>query len=300
VVSYEQVHGAEKEEPMSDLPKATAHERARLSEQDDELRKIVAASRRIVFFGGAGVSTESGIPDFRSESGLYSARAEYGHSPEYLVSRAAFERETELFYRYYRACLLHPEAKPNPAHYALAQLEASGRLAAVVTQNVDGLHQLAGSKAVHELHGSVHRNVCVQCGARYDLAYFLDKAHCHGLKDDSTGTDAGTDAGMGAGMGARSEICRCASCGGIVKPDVVLYGEQLDPQVLQAACDAVGHADTLIVGGTSLVVYPAAGLVGLFKGKRLVVINIGTTERDQQACLVIHRPIGEVLSTLCA
>ena len=245
-----------------------------LSSHLQQLKDIIDSSRDIVFFGGAGVSTESGIPDFRSETGLFKARAEYGHRPEYLVSHTCFTRETELFFRYYMANLVFQGIEPNPAHYALAELERRGVLKAVITQNVDGLHQKAGSKVVYELHGSAERNYCMNCKTAYDLDYVVKAAQ----QDDS------------------SAIPRCEKCGGIVRPDVVLYEEPLDDAVMEASIEAITTADTLIIGGTSLVVYPAAGFVDLFRGKDLVIINKSTTDRDSRATLVIQEPIGVVLS----
>jgi len=241
------------------------------------LNTIIENAQNIVFFGGAGVSTESGIPDFRSEKGLYQAKEVYGHAPEYLVSHTAFVRDPKLFFDYYIHNLVHPNAKPNNAHKALAKLEREGKLKAVVTQNVDGLHQAAGSKNVYELHGSVHRNTCMGCGAHYALSYLLDSENCKG--------DSGEPDG----------IPRCKVCGGIIKPDVVLYEEALDDDVVRRAVDAIAAADTLIVGGTSLVVYPAAGFVSRFQGDNLVLINKSETNLDSKADLVIHAPIGEVL-----
>lgn len=235
------------------------------------LREIIEGSRRIVFFGGAGVSTESGIPDFRSESGLYAARQQYGHSPEELLSHRVLAQEPELFFRYYHQNMLHPTARPNPAHLALARLEQRGRLAAVVTQNIDGLHQSAGSRVVHELHGSVHRNYCVDCGKDFGLDYVLASA---------------------------TTVPRCDACTGMVRPQVVLYGEGLDTRTLTAAARAIQSADTLIVGGTSLAVYPAAGLVDYFGGRNLVLINKTSTGYDSRAQLVIHGPIGQVLGAV--
>jgi NAD-dependent deacetylase len=245
--------------------------------KNSHLNNIIENAKNIVFFGGAGVSTESGIPDFRSASGLYQAKEVYGHAPEYLVSHTAFVRDPKLFFDYYKNNLVHPNAKPNNAHKALAKLEREGKLKAIVTQNVDGLHQAAGSKIVYELHGSIHRNTCVDCGAHYELSYLLDSGNC---KDDG-GTEDG--------------IPRCKLCGGIIKPDVVLYEEALDEDVIRGAVDAIAAADTLIVGGTSLVVYPAAGFVSYFKGDNLVLINKSETDLDARADLVIHEPIGEVL-----
>ena len=242
--------------------------------QKEQLAGLIKQSKNTVFFGGAGVSTESGIPDFRSESGLYAARQVYGHPPEELLSYSMFKRKPGLFFRYHKENLIARDAKPNAAHLALAELERRGKLKAVVTQNVDGLHQKAGSKVVHELHGSCERNHCMDCGALYDFAYMLDDAHCT----------------------PSSYIARCEVCGGIVKPDVVLYEEPLDEKVMHAAIKAIQQADTLIVGGTSLVVYPAAGFVDLFRGMHLVIINKDETDRDTQATLIIREPIGAFLS----
>jgi len=233
----------------------------------ETLAQWIHHSKNTVFFGGAGVSTESGIPDFRSESGLYKAKQAYGYPPEELLSHGFFARRTELFFRYYRENLIARDARPNAAHIALAKLEARGLLQAVVTQNIDGLHQAAGSKNVLELHGSNWRQVCVGCGARYGLDYIL----------------------------AQAGIPQCAACGGTVRPDVVLYGEQLDGAVLEAAARAIAEAELLIVGGTSLAVYPAAGLLRYFQGARLALINKSETPYDSRAQLVIHDAIGQVL-----
>jgi NAD-dependent deacetylase len=243
----------------------------------EQLAAWIAESENIVFFGGAGVSTESGIPDFRSDSGLYNAKSKYGRSPEEIISHSFFVRSPEIFYEYYKDNLLYPDAKPNKAHLALAALEAAGKLRAVVTQNIDGLHQLAGNKTVYELHGSVLRNDCTRCGASYDLAYILDPENC---------VDK---------AGKRSAIPWCRACGGMVKPDVVLYEEPLDTRVMEGAAHAIAAADMLIVGGTSLVVYPAAGFLNYFRGDRLVLINKSQTGYDSSAGLVIRKAIGEVL-----
>ncbi|MDR2109056.1 MAG: NAD-dependent protein deacylase [Coriobacteriales bacterium] len=248
-----------------------------LQQQLDRLAAIISASRNTVFFGGAGVSTPSGIPDFRSASGLYKARQKYGHSPEYLISHTAFVNDPELFFRYYKENLIYTDAQPNPAHLALAELERTGPCKAIVTQNVDGLHQAAGSRVVHELHGSVHRNHCMSCNAFYDLEYILNPAHCRNS------------------AGRQTQIPFCENCGGVVKPDVVLYEEPLEHSTMRAAEAAVRAADTLIVGGTSLVVYPAAGYVDIFSGSNLVFINKGETDRDNRADLVIHEDIATVL-----
>lgn len=230
------------------------------------LKELVGSSDNIVFFGGAGVSTESGIPDFRSTGGLY--HQEWKYPPEVILSHTFYESNPEEFFRFYRAKLLAPDAKPNAAHKKLAEWEAEGRLKAVITQNIDGLHQAAGSKTVYELHGSTLRNYCVKCGAFYDVDFIAN----------STG------------------VPRCPRCGGIIKPDVVLYEEGLDEQVLSGAVSAIRRADTLIIGGTSLVVYPAAGLIRYFRGDHLVVINMQPTNADAEADLCIAKPIGQVLS----
>ena len=231
-----------------------------------ELEKIIAESGNIVFFGGAGVSTESGIPDFRSVDGLYPQK--YDYPPEEILSHTFWEENPEEFYRFYRDKLIVKGAKPNAAHLRLAKLEKEGKLKAVITQNIDGLHQAAGSKNVFELHGSTLRNYCTGCGTFYDVDFIAN----------STG------------------VPRCPKCGGIVKPDVVLYEEGLDEEVLSGAVQAIRKADTLIIGGTSLVVYPAAGLIRYFRGRHLVVINMQPTGADAQADLCIAKPIGQVLS----
>ena len=224
------------------------------------------ASRRIVFLGGAGVSTESGIPDFRSEDGIYKAKKAYGVPPEVLLSHDFFFQYPETFYDYYRKNLLYPDAKPNRAHLALARLEQEGKLSAVITQNIDDLHQRAGSKQVLELHGSVYRNHCMRCGKSFSMEEIL-----------------------------RTEGVPCCPCGGTIKPDVVLYGEGLDERVLTESVEQIARADMLVIGGTSLAVYPAAGLVDYFGGKRLVVINLSETQRETGATLTISASIGEVL-----
>ena len=230
------------------------------------LEKIISESENMVFFGGAGVSTESGIPDFRSVDGLYHQK--YDYPPETILSHTFWERCPEEFYRFYRDKLIVKEAKPNAAHLRLAKLEREGKLKAVVTQNIDGLHQAAVSKTVYELHGSTLRNYCTECGKFFDADFIAN----------STG------------------VPRCPDCGGIVKPDVVLYEEGLDEQVVSGAVQAIRKADTLIVGGTSLVVYPAAGLLRYFRGRHLVVINMQPTPADEEADLCIAKPIGQVLS----
>ena len=234
------------------------------------LEEILRDTRSLVFFGGAGVSTESGIPDFRSVDGLYHQKFKY--PPETMLSHTFYKTHTAEFYDFYRQKLIVHGAKPNAAHLRLAKLERVGKCKAVVTQNIDGLHQAAGSKVVYELHGSTLRNYCTRCGKFYPVS-FIEEA-----------------AGQGDG------VPRCTECGGIVKPDVVLYEEGLDEQVLSGAVDAIRHADTLIIGGTSLVVYPAAGLIRYFRGDNLVVINMQPTGADASADLCIAKPIGQVLS----
>lgn len=233
-----------------------------------ELKEIIDKYDNIVFFGGAGVSTESGIPDFRSVDGLY--HQEYDYPPETILSHSFYRSHTEEFYRFYRKKMLCLDAKPNAAHIKLAKLEAQGKLRAVITQNIDGLHQAAGSKVVLELHGSVLRNYCESCGAFHDAHYILN----------STG------------------IPKCQKCGGFVKPDVVLYEEGLDQKTLNSAVNYIHNADVLIIGGTSLAVYPAAGLIDYFKGDKLVVINKSSTPRDNHADLLIQGAIGEVFQSL--
>ncbi len=235
----------------------------------NQLQEIIDNSTNIVFFGGAGVSTESGIPDFRSESGIFKSLEKYGDTPENLVSHTYYMDHTEEFFNYYKENLIFSDAQPNPAHIALANLEKAGKLKAVITQNIDGLHQKAGSKEVLELHGSVHRNYCQICGKEYGLDYILES----------------------------ESIPRCV-CGGIVKPDVVLYEEPLNNAVLSFAIDYIQNADTLIIGGTSLVVYPAAGLINYFNGDNLVLINKSETPYDELAGLVINDAIGEVFSQI--
>ena len=230
-----------------------------------ELQKIIDDSKAIVFFGGAGVSTESGIPDFRSADGLYHQK--YKYSPEQVVSHSFFMKYPEAFYEFYKDKMMCLDAKPNAAHNKLAELESSGKLNAVVTQNIDGLHQKAGSKTVYELHGSIHRNYCMKCQKSYDANYVKNQ----------------------------NGIPYC-ECGGMIKPDVVLYEEGLDGNVINAAIRAIASADTLIIGGTSLVVYPAAGFIDYFQGKHLVVINKSETGKALNAELSINAPIGEIMS----
>lgn len=237
---------------------------------DERLKKVIDESENIVFFGGAGVSTESNIPDFRSESGLYHAQEKYGHSPESMLSHTFYVNHPKLFFRYYKENLIYPDAQPNDAHKALAYLEEQGKLKAVITQNIDGLHQKAGSKKVYELHGSVLRNYCEKCHQFYDVDYIMDEANC------------------------QDGVPYC-HCGGRVKPDVVLYEEMLNDDCIEGAVRAIEKADTLIIGGTSLVVYPAAGLINYFRGKNLVLINKSQTPYDNKANLVIYDAIGKVM-----
>ncbi|MDD3244505.1 MAG: NAD-dependent protein deacylase [Eubacteriales bacterium] len=239
-------------------------------EQLEQLENLVRESRSMVFFGGAGVSTESGIPDFRSVDGLY--HQSYDEPPETILSHSFFLQHPDIFYRFYRDKMVHPDAQPNAAHRALAALEAQGKLLSVVTQNIDGLHQAAGSKKVWELHGSIHRNRCMECGRSFSLAEVLEKL------------DA-------------APLPRCA-CGGLMKPEVVLYEEALDPKVMEGAVRDISLADLLVIGGTSLAVYPAAGLLRYFRGDHIVVINRTPTPMDHQADLLITQPIGQVFSTL--
>ncbi len=236
-------------------------------DKQKELQRMIDESDNIVFFGGAGVSTESNIPDFRSADGIFQEK--YAYSPEQIVSHTFFVHKPELFYQFYKDKMMFLDAKPNKAHLKLAELETAGKLKAIVTQNIDGLHQLAGSKKVLELHGSIHRNYCQKCGKFYDAKYVK-----------------------------KSEAIPKCSCGGTIKPDVVLYEEGLDDKIIRESIRAIGEADMLIIGGTSLVVYPAAGFIDYFRGKHLVVINKSATSRDVQADLCIQEPIGEVLGNI--
>ena len=238
-----------------------------MNESIRRLAEWVKESKRIVFFGGAGVSTESGIPDFRSVDGLYNQK--YAWPPETILSHQFFMQKTDEFYRFYRDKMLYPNAKPNACHLKLAEWEQRGILSAVVTQNIDGLHQAAGSKKVYELHGAVSRNYCMRCGKFYGLDY----------------------------VNKTSGVPKC-ECGGTLKPDVVLYGESLDGDTIQGACEAIAGADLLIIGGTSLNVYPAAGFIDLYRGSRLVLANMSATPRDSRADLIIRDPIGQVFEQL--
>ncbi len=239
-----------------------------LEESIQKLQQIIDDSHHIVFFGGAGVSTESGIPDFRSTDGLYNQT--YRYPPETIISHSFFQRNPEEFYRFYKDKMLITDARPNAAHKKLAELEMAGKLDAIVTQNIDGLHQKAGSKKVYELHGSVLRNYCKRCGKFFDEEYIKNS----------------------------NGIPKCDDCGGTVKPDVVLYEEGLDMNIVNGAVKAISNADCLIIGGTSLVVYPAAGLIDYFNGKHLVLINKSETAKQTAADLMINAPIGEVLDQI--
>ena len=239
-----------------------------MEETYKQLQKWINESDNIVFFGGAGVSTESGIPDFRSVDGLYNQQ--YAYPPETILSHSFFEKNPEEFYRFYHNKMLFPNAKPNAAHLKLAELERAGKLKAVVTQNIDGLHQAAGSVNVYELHGSVHRNYCMKCRQFYDLDF----------------------------MTKSEGVPHCPVCGGMIKPDVVLYEESLDQETIEAAVLAISRADMLIIGGTSLAVYPAAGLVRYYRGNKLTLINKSPTPYDKEDDLVIAGPIGEILGAI--
>ena len=236
------------------------------------LKNIIKNSTNIVFFGGAGVSTESCIPDFRSTNGLYKIENDLKFPPEVILSHSFFINHTEEFFQFYKSNMIFKDAIPNDAHITLAKLEERKKLKAVITQNIDGLHQMAGSKNVYELHGSVHRNYCMKCNSFFDSNYILN---------------------------SKTIVPMCNNCGGIIKPDVVLYEESLDMNVLESSIKAISIADTLIVGGTSLVVYPAANLIKYFRGTNLVLINKSSTSYDNQANLVINDSIGKVLSTVC-
>ncbi len=238
-----------------------------MANEIERLQEIIDSSDNIVFFGGAGVSTESGIPDFRSQDGLYNQK--YDFPPETILSHTFFMRNPEEFYRFYQDKMLCDTAKPNAAHQKLQELEAAGKLKAVITQNIDNLHQMAGSKKVLELHGSVHRNYCMKCGKFYGFAH----------------------------MKNAKGVPRC-ECGGMIKPDVVLYEEGLDNEVINESVRAIASADVLIIGGTSLAVYPAASLIDYFRGEHLVVINKSPTPRDRYADLLIQEPIGKVFSNI--
>ena len=235
-----------------------------------KLKKLVSESSNIVFFGGAGVSTESGIPDFRSEQGIYNTVKNFGYPPEQILSHSFFMKNPEKFYDFYRSTMIYENAKPNLAHLGLAKLEKQGKLKAIVTQNIDGLHQLAGSKTVYELHGSIHRNYCMKCGKFYPL---------------STITES-------------KGVPQCKECGGTIKTDVVLYEEGLDEEIINNSIKAIKKADMLIVGGTSLNVYPAASFVNYYDGNKLILINKSKTPYDRYADLLIHDSIGKVFNEI--
>lgn len=239
-----------------------------MTDEIKRLQEIIGNCGSLVFFGGAGVSTESGIPDFRSADGLYNQK--YRFPPETILSHTFFVRHTEEFYEFYRDKMLCLDSKPNKAHLFLAELEKAGKLGAVVTQNIDGLHQKAGCKKVYELHGSIHRNYCQKCGKSFDAEFILNS----------------------------SGVPKCTDCGGIIKPDVVLYEESLDDRTVNASVNAIASADVLIVAGTSLTVYPAAGLTRYFNGNSLVLINKSATPLDGKADLVIYDSVGETLSQI--
>lgn len=234
-----------------------------------KLRNIIDDSDNIVFFGGAGVSTESNIPDFRSDKGIYNTKSKYQYPPEIMLSHTFFKDHTEEFFSFYRDKMIYKNAKPNKAHLALSKLENMGKLKGIITQNIDGLHQMAGSKNVIELHGSIHRNYCISCGKFYPLDYILNN---------------------------KDIVPICSECGKVIKPDVVLYEESLDMANIENAVRLIKKADVLIIGGTSLVVYPAANMINYYKNNKLVLINKEETSQDGRADLVIHSPIGEVLS----
>ncbi len=238
----------------------------------EKLAKILSQSSSAVFFGGAGMSTESGIPDFRSANGIYNQKLNQTFSPEEMASHNFFVNHPEEFFAFYRARFVYLNAAPNAGHIALAELERRGNLSAVVTQNIDGLHQIAGSKVVYELHGSIRRSYCVKCGAKYGVEFVMENI----------------------------PVPHCEKCGGIVKPDVVLYGENLDNETVSNSIRAIAAADTLIVGGTSLIVYPAAGLIDYFRGRHLILINKTATHADTDAELVIRENIGATLSNAVA
>lgn len=238
-------------------------------ESQKKLKKIIEESDNIVFFGGAGVSTESNIPDFRSNTGLYESKNKYKFPPEQILSHSFFMNHTKEFYDYYKAQMIYPNAKPNDAHIALAKLEEEGKLKAIITQNIDNLHQMAGSKEVLELHGSVYRNYCMECNKFYDINYIL-----------------------------KSKDIPLCSCGGIIKPDVVLYEESLDSQTLNKSLHYISQCDVLLVGGSSLTVYPSAGLIQYYHGDKLVLINKSATQYDRRADLIITEAIGKTLKNI--
>ena len=238
--------------------------------EEDLLKKWIEESNNIVFFGGAGVSTESGIPDFRGEKGIFKAVNDYGVRPEVILSHSFFKVNKDVFFDYYKKNLVCLDAKPNKAHIALAKLEEEGKVKAVITQNIDNLHQKAGSKNVLELHGTLYKNYCIKCGQQYDMEYVMNGPM----------------------------VTKCEKCGGVVRPDVVLYEESLDTDVLEKSVYYIQNADVLIVGGTSLAVYPAAGLINYYRGNKLVLINKTETGYDSRADLIIRENIGEVLGKI--
>ena len=257
-----------------------------LNKKIEKLQNIVDESQNIVFFGGAGVSTESGIPDFRSTSGLY--RQKWKYPPETILSHGFFISNCEEFYRFYKEKMLITNVKPNAAHYKLCELEQKGKLKAVITQNIDGLHQAAGSKCVYELHGSILRNYCMDCEKFYDAEYIQNYKPC-----DTSGKLIENPT-----LQQLVPLCKRPNCRGIIKPDVVLYEEGLNDEIMNNSIDAISNAETLIVGGTSLAVFPAAGLLRYFNGKNLVLINKSQTNYDYKATLRISAPIGEVFSKI--
>lgn len=238
---------------------------------NESLKEVISKSDNIVYFGGAGTSTESNIPDFRSDTGLYKTRNNLSYPPEVMLSHSFFINNTEDFYEFYKSKMIYKDAKPNMAHEALFRLEEQGKLKMIITQNIDGLHQMAGNKKVLELHGSIHRNKCLKCNSSYDLDFIVN---------------------------SKDIIPKCNVCGGTIKPEVVLYEEMLDDKVLNAAIEYISKADVLIVGGTSLVVYPAAGLINYYKGNKLVLINKSHTSYDNRANFVVHDSIGKVLISI--
>ena len=238
---------------------------------NESLKEVISKSDNIVYFGGAGTSTESNIPDFRSDTGLYKTRNNLSYPPEVMLSHSFFINNTEDFYEFYKSKMIYKDAKPNMAHEALFQLEEQGKLKMIITQNIDGLHQMAGNKKVLELHGSIHRNKCLKCNSSYDLDFMVN---------------------------SKDIVPKCNVCGGTIKPEVVLYEEMLDDKVLNAAIEYISKADVLIVGGTSLVVYPAAGLINYYKGNKLVLINKSYTSYDNRANFVVHDSIGKVLKSI--
>lgn len=236
----------------------------------ENLKQAIENSDNIVFFGGAGVSTESDIPDFRSSTGIFNPEKNTTYSPEIVVSHSFFMSNTEFFYEFYKDKMIYENAKPNKAHKALAKLEQVGKLKAIITQNIDGLHQMAGSKNVLELHGTIHKNYCMKCGKRFNLEYIIKS----------------------------KAVPRCDECNGIIRPEVVLYEESLDDTVIAKSINYIQNADLLIIGGTSLIVYPAAGLINYFRGSKLALINKTTTSHDKYADIVINDSIGEVLGAV--